>query len=246
MDTLTLVAVFVYFLILGSLVLLLVAPLRYRYYHKLSTTNNNSVKKILGKYEENIHVLLIARQGFLFLLPLFVVLGIFGVEIAKEQLTSLFVLGLSINVFCAAYLSTLTKAKLYVDFGIDKLSDLTREITIEAESEHVIYFRLYNLGFTTLKNSSILVYFGEGFEILPCEFYKYVGLGYRKYFTVQKENGGAAFMPNHDNYQSIPPQEWFLFPLIVKAPKINVQRVAEIQVFSENSWGLTKIPVKVV
>jgi hypothetical protein len=96
------------------------------------------------------------------------------------------------------------------------------------------------LGFTTLKNAVFLIYFGEGFEIVPYDDARYVQLDFSKHFSVQKGNCGVAFMPTHNNYQSLPPQEWFLFPVIIKSPKSQVRPNVEIQVYSENSWGLTK------
>ena len=92
----------------------------------------------------------------------------------------------------------------------------------------------------------ILIYFGKDFTIFSCDDEKYKNMDFCKHFSIQKENGGVAFMPTHDNYQSIPPQEWFIFPVILKTPKELRNLTVEIQTYSENSWGLTKYFAKVI
>ncbi len=246
MSLLMQIAVGTYFFIMTSLSVILLPLIRRELYAKTFSTDNQKVKKFLGKYESNVHFLVIARQISLFFLPFFVALVLTGIAITMQQLTSLFVLGLSINVFWAAYLSTLTKAKLYIDFGVDHQNDVKPEIIVTPDHEHIIFTRFYNLGFNTLKNTVILIYFRNGFEIFPYEDKRYKYLDFCKHFSIQKENVGVAFMPTHDNYQSIPPQEWFIFPIIVKTPKELCNQKVEIQVYSENSWGLTKYFAKVI
>lgn len=197
-----------------------------------------------ARYEDNLHILVLFRQILVFIFPVMLCWVIFGNEFVISQLTSLFVLGLSINVFWLIQLPLMTKAKLYIDFSVDDIKDFKKTINLKTDTEHVIYTRIYNLGFHTLKNALILIYFKEGFEIVPYNDPKYDDLDFKKIFTVQKCNYGAAFSP-HQNFQTLPPKEWFLFPLIVKTPKRNLDREIEIQLHSENSWGLTKYPAKV-
>jgi len=233
---------FVYFAVLGVLVLLLLPRIRKELY--LLPPLPRKLKKL--DYEPKVHYFVISRQILLFFFPFCVGLAIFGFDLIKQQLTSLFVLGLSLNVAWVAYLSMVTKARLYIDFAVDELKgDLKPEITLDAESEHIVYTRIYNLGFTTLKNAVVLIYFGKGFEIVPNDDGRYKQLDFNKHFSVQKGNCGVAFMPTHENYQSLPPQEWFLFPVIVKTPKWQIDRNIEIQLYSENSWGLTKYPATI-
>jgi hypothetical protein len=171
-------------------------------------------------------------------------IAILGVSFASNQLLSLFVLGLSINVFWVVQLPLLTKAQLLIDFGIDTVEKFDSKISLNTSSEHIIYTRIYNLGFSTLKNATVLFYFGRDFEIIPFSDLRYRGLDFEKRFTIQKGNSGVLFTPK-DNYQTIPPQEWFLFPVIIKTPKHELDSRAEIQFYSENSWGLTKYPASI-
>ncbi len=196
------------------------------------------------KYEDNLHILVLFRQILVFLFPVMFCWVVFGSSFVISQLTSLFVLGLSINVFWLIQLPLMTKAKLYIDFSVDSIKDFNKKIILKTDTEHLIYTRIYNLGFHTLKNALILIYFREGFEIIPHNDPKYDILDFKKTFTIQKCNYGASFSPLQ-NFQTMPPQEWFLFPLIVKTPKDNLDRDIEIQVHSENSWGIAKYPAKV-
>jgi hypothetical protein len=232
-----------FFSVLLTLVLLLVTQARSKLYRILALREKSErVLRAANNYEQNVHLLVIGRQILLFFLPFCVALLIFGVDTTKQQLTSLFVLGLSIEVFWVAYLPVLTRARLYIDFGVDELKDMKPEMTLNADSEYTIYTRIYNLGFSTLKNAVVLIYFGSGFGVVPFDDARYKQLDFSKFFSVQKVDYGVAFTPTHDNYQNLPPQEWFLFPLIIKTPKSPVSRNAEIQVYSENSWGLSKYP----
>ena len=200
--------------------------------------------KTEAKYEDNLHILVLFRQILVFIFPVMLCLVIFGNAFVISQLTSLFVLGLSINVFWLIQLPLMTKAKLYIDFSVDGIKDFKTVINLKTDTEHIIYTRIYNLGFHTLKNALILIYFREGFEITPYNDPIYADLDFKKIFSVQKCNFGAAFSPNQ-NFQTLPPKEWFLFPLGVKTPKHNLDRNIEIQLHSENSWGLTTYPAKV-
>ncbi len=237
------IPLYLYFGVLGLTAFFLCPPLRKKLY---LLPLPNKLRKL--NYESNLHYLVIFRQVLLFFFPFCVALAIFGVAPAWQQLTSLFVLGLSLNVAWISYLPMMTKANLYIDFSVDELKDLKPEITVKAESEHIIYARIYNLGFSTLKNTLVLIYFGQGFEIIPYEDDRYKKLDFSKYFSIQEGNCGVAFPPTHENYQCLSPQEWFLFPVIIKTPKSQIQQSIEIQLCSENSWGLTKcqVPIHVI
>ncbi len=96
-----------YLTILAVLVFVLLPPVRKGLYllplpSKLQRLN----------YEPKVHYYVISRQILLFFFPFGVALGIFGFDVVKQQLASLFVLGLSINVAWVAYLSMVTKARL--------------------------------------------------------------------------------------------------------------------------------------
>ena len=133
----------------------------------------------------------------------------------------------------------LTKAHFEIDFRVDNAKDFSPKLTIEANTEQIIQTRIYNLGFSTLKNASIVIYFGKKFEILPFSDAKYIDIDFKKEFTVQKESGGAIFRPNK-NFQTILPQMWLTFPVVVKVPNFEAPSKVIILVSSENSWGLTR------
>jgi hypothetical protein len=191
------------------------------------------------RYEKNVHRFVIVRQILLFLLPLALSASTLGVDVTSKELTSLIVLGLSINVFWVVQLPLLTKAHLFIDFAVDQIEVFRPTIDIDANSEHLIYTRIYNTGFSTLKNAMVLIYFGKGFQIVASGDPRYDNIDFRKDFSVQKNNCGVGFLPTK-NFQTLPPQEWFLFPVIVITPKKQEVPRIEIQLSSENSWGMTK------
>ena len=105
--------------------------IRRAFYAKIFSTDETKVRKFLGKYEANVHSFSNRSSGIHYFSYHFsFLLALIGIDITMQQLTSLFVLGLSINVFWAAYLSTLTKANLYIDFGIDRQRDFKPEIIV--------------------------------------------------------------------------------------------------------------------
>ena len=155
-----LIALVSYFILLGHFVLFLLPQVR----RELRTVH---------KYEGNLHIAVITRQILLFLAPLAISVTILGVEKTAQQLTGLFVLGLSINVFWVVQLPQLTKAHLYVDFAVDQIKEFHPSITIKGNSEHLVYTRIYNMGFSTLKNAMVLIYFGNNIEMIACDDSKY-------------------------------------------------------------------------
>ena len=42
------------------------------------------------------------------------------------------------------------------------------------------------------------------------------------------------------NFQTIPPQEWFLFPIILVTSKNGLMQDITVQLYSESSWGVTE------
>jgi hypothetical protein len=225
------ILLFGYFVLLFHFILVLLPQVRRRL-------------RTLSDYENNVHFFIIFRQILLFLAPLMVSIAIFDVATTLQQLTGLIVIGLSINVFWVVQLPLLTKAQLSIDFGINQLENFYPTISLCAETEYVIYTRIYNTGFSTLKNAMVLIYFGKGFEIIPAEDPKYDNIDFKKYFSVQKGNCGVGFVPTR-NFQTLTPQEWFIFPVIVKSPKKQEMPTVEIQLSSENSWGMTKCNAKI-
>ena len=83
------------------------------------------------------------------------------------------------------------------------------------------------MGFSTLKNATVLIYFGKGFNVIGFKDSRYRDLDFEKMFTIQKCNSGVLFTPK-DNFQTIVPQEWYLFPVIVKTPKKVLDKI-EVQ-----------------
>jgi hypothetical protein len=220
-------AIGLYFALLLILVFIL-SPKRRRY-----LKNKNG-------YEDNLHILVMSRQILLFFLPLMLSVTFLGAVFTLEQLLPLLVLGLTINIFWIIQLPLLTKAQLFIDFSVGDLDHFNSNLLLKPSNERLIYTRIYNMGFSTLKNATVLIYFGNDFEIIPCTDAKYKGLDFEKKFTIQKQHSGAIFTPK-DNFQTLVPQEWFLFPVIIKTPKELLDNSKfTIQFYSENSWGLTK------
>ena len=206
--------------------------------------------KYEGYYRENLHKFVLFRQILLFFLPLALSLVIFGVSFVYEQLFSLIILGLSINVFWVIQLPLLTKAQLSVDFSVDQVDKFSSGLTLIPKIKQVVYVRLYNLGFSSLKNGTVLIYFGEQFKtskctIVPCDDHEYDKLDFKKCFSIQKVHAGVLFTPK-DNFLTIPPQEWFVFPVVVDIPQCKLDSKVKVQFYSENSWGVTEhiAPIK--
>lgn len=209
----------------------------------LSPKRRRYLKRKSG-YEDNLHILVISRQILLFFLPLMLSITFLGVPFTLEQLLPLLVLGLSINIFWIIQLPLLTKAHLLIDFGVDQINDFDSNITLTPKTKHVIYIRIYNLGFSTLKNGTVLVYFGDQFEkskcyIIPSNNEEYDKLEFKKCFSIQKAHAGVSFSPK-ENFLTMPPQEWFVFPVIVEISDCELDSKVEVQFYSENSWGVTK------
>lgn len=183
-------------------------------------------------YERNLHSLVLFRQILLFFLPLMLSVAIFGVSFVSDQLLSLVVLGLSINVFWVVQLPLLTKAQLSVDFSVDQINDFDSNIILTPKTKHVIYTRIYNLGFSTLKNGTVLIYFGDQFEkskcrIIPSNKEEYDKLEFKKRFSTQKAHAGVSFSPK-ENFLTMPPQEWFVFPVIVEISQCELDSKVEV------------------
>jgi hypothetical protein len=98
-----------------------------------------------------------------------------------------------------------------------------------------------------LKSALIEIYFGDGFEVVPCGDERYKGLDFFKSFSIQKTHCGVVFTPK-DNFQTIPPQEMLIFQTVLRKPKNMQTSEVIIQFSSENSWGMrkVKVPIRVV
>lgn len=195
-------------------------------------------KKVARLYEKYLHFLVIIRQVLLFLIPIGI-LSITDFSIASEYSPSLILLGLSFVVFVSIQLPLLMKAHILVTFVIDdKVYNST--ISFKSGKETLVEARVYNLGFSTYKNFTVIFYFGRDFKIVPYDDQKYHDLDFKKKFGIQKIHGGAFFSPK-DNSLTIPPQEVFIFPIYVKVPKKEKEGKIHIEFFSESSWGMTMI-----
>jgi hypothetical protein len=170
---------------------------------------------------------------------------------ALKQFPALIALGLSIIIFWIVELPLLTKADISVTFGVDDGNAIAEEdyvskIVLDPEKENIVNTRVQNLGFSTLKNAVVEIYFGDtGLDVVPCDDPRYSRLDFPKKFSIQKTHCGILFTPKH-NFQTIPPQEVLVFQTIVRVLK-NIQKgevkigKAEIQFSSENSWGIKKV-----
>ena len=166
-------------------------------------------------------------------------------SLLSEQSLSLIVLGLSINIFWIVQLPLVTKANIVVDFRIGESGDFkTDELALDADTRYTIYTRIYNAGYSILKNFVVLVYFQKGVTIIHFNNGEYKTLDFVKEFTVQKCQCGVVFTPLK-NFQTIPPQEWFLFPIILETSKNSLTQDITVQLYSESSWGVTERITKI-
>lgn len=198
-------------------------------------------------FENNLHRFYGVRQLLLMFFPLIFSLTFLGLShsweqiqlILSEHLLSLIVLGLSINVFWIIQLPLIMKANVIVDFSVDSLNNFKEnEILLNSNSRHIVYTRIYNTGYSTLKNATVLIYFERGVTIVPCDESIYGQFDFTKDFSIQNRHCGVAFNCLK-NCMTIPPQEWFLFPVILNT-KNELEEQINVQLYSENSWGIAK------
>jgi len=235
----------VYTIVLMIFITMLCPPVR-RKLKEISLYGDCFKKRIAESYEKYLYILVIIRQVLLFS-ALIVIVSIMDFSITLEYFPSLILLGLSIIVFVSVQLPLLMKAHILVNFKID---DEVYDSTISfkpREDPTLVEARIYNLGFSTYKNSVAIFYFGEEFEILPCNDPKYEHLKFhfKKEFSIQEIHGGALFSPK-DNFLSIPPQEVFIFPMYIKIPEKEKKGIMHIDFYSENTWGMTVIYKQVI
>ena len=196
-------------------------------------------------YRNQLNVFLLIRQILLFLFPLWIVTVTIGATSALNQFPALIALGLSIIIFWIVELPLLTKADILVTFGVDDGNDIPEEeysdkLILVAEKDNIVNTRIHNMGFSTLKNARIEIYFGDGFEVVPSEDARYCNLDFPKKFSVMKTNCGVIFSPM-DSFQTLPPQEVFIFQTIVHPPRKLLRETVIVHFASENSWGLREI-----
>lgn len=200
-------------------------------------------RKIAKLYENYLYLLVIIRHGLLFLTPI-AFFSIVDFSIVSKHSFSLILLGLSFVVFVSIQLPQLMKAHIRVTFTI-KGKGTDSPIVFKSGKEILVEGNLYNLGFSTYKNFTVIFYFGEDFEIVPCDNAKYQVLSFKKKFSIQKRHGGVFFSPK-DNSLIIPPQEVFIFPMYIKAPKKEKVSKVTVEFYSENTWGMTMIDKRVI
>ena len=224
-----------YFALLGLFIFLLVPKVR-----KYS-------KDKIKNYRQIFFLIILALQILIFITPLTLSTYFIGISFVYDQMLSLIILGLSVNVFWIVQLPLITKANIEIDFSTDGLKSCKKNISLKKQCCHIVHTRIYNLGFTTLKNSMIAIYFGKGIKIIPYDEKIYKNIDFVKKFSVQKCNNGVLFTPK-DNWQTIPPQEWFLFPLILETSNDVLELEAKVLFSSEKSWGqkekISKVFVK--
>ena len=226
-----------YFGLLIALICFLLKPFRLHWYRKKEYNKRKS------RFEEKIHTFFWVRQLLFLFFPLMLsilVLGFFKsgeqlLAILSDHLLSMIVLGLSVNVFWIIQLPLVTKANLVIDFSVDKIGDFNEnKITLTADSKHVVYTRIYNAGYSILKNCVILIYFEKNVEIIPSAHPTYDQYDFVKQFNIQKGQCGVLFDPLK-NFQTVPPQEWFVFPVVLKTSKNEDEQDITVLFNSESS-----------
>lgn len=231
-EVIFLFAIVSYFSAFGIFFTLLLKPIRLAFY----AAENKF-------YRKKLHLFFILRQFLIFIFPLmFFITFLCCVcprteffTILSDNFLSLIVLGLAINVFLIVQLPLLNKSNVVIDFSVDNVNDFKEDIELKSNTEQIIYCRIYNSGYSILKNSVILIYFKQGIEIIPYSKVNYEQLDFQKKFSTQECHSGALFAPL-ENFQTIPPQEWFVFPLKVK-PLYRIISFATVLVNSDTSWG---------
>ena len=235
----------VYTIVLMIFIIMLCPPVR-RKLKEIKLYGDCCKRRIADSYEKYLHRLVIIRQVLLFS-ALIVIVSIIDFSIALEYFPSLILLGLSIIVFVSVQLPLLMKAHILVNFKID---DEVYDSTISFKPRKdptLVEARIYNLGFSTYKNSVAIFYFEGDFKIVPHTDPKYEDLEFhfKKKFSIQKIHGGALFSPK-ENFLSIPPQEVFVFPMYIKIPEKEKKGKMHIDFYSENTWGMTVIYKQVI
>lgn len=256
MDLIIWLCVIIYFVALIHLICFTLPSIRKR--HK-SFKPYPPRKEGENFYEKNLQFFVLFRQILLFFLPLALGAIVLGDNVSS-QFSSLFVLGLSLNVFWVVQLPLLAKANLHITFASKPLDENSINdnspneeyrdwLEIDPSKENCVACAIYNLGFHTYKNALVLLYFGKEIEIIPCNDDKLKDrldkLDFNKKYRVQKRHGGAAFNPK-DNYLTIPPKEVFIFPIFVRVKETPIREKVTIEFSSETSWGktVTEIPMK--
>jgi len=195
-------------------------------------------------YETQLHNLVLTRQVLSFLLPTaFLVVLLPPASLEPEHFLGSFVFGLSILIFMSMQLPSLMKAQLHIAFRID--GKYARTIKLESGRTHKVECEILNLGFHTYKNFTIKFYYGKKFKIVPSDYRGYKDLDFKKQFSIQKRLGGVMFTPK-DNFLTIPPQEVYIFPMYVTAPKEKGEYKLKILFNAENTWGMNEIDKRVV
>jgi len=160
-----------------------------------------------------------------------------------EHFLGSLVFGLSILIFMSMQLPSLMKAQLLIVFRID--GKYARTIKLESGKTHKIECEILNLGFHTYKNFTVKFYYGKKFKIVPSNYRGYKDLDFKKQFSIQKRLGGVMFTPQ-DNFLTIPPQEVYIFPMYVMAPKEKDEYTLKIEFNAENTWGMNEIYKRVI
>lgn len=161
----------------------------------------------------------------------------FSIEL--EHFIASLVLGLSILIFVSTQIPLLMKAHLLINFTVDGKGSGSR-INFRSGETHTVEVLIRNFGFSTYKNFVAKIYFGPDFKIIPYNHSKYKDLDFKKEFSIQKKHGGAMFTPK-ETFLTIPPQEVYIFPLIIKAPDEGKEYRLHIEFNAENTWGMNVI-----
>lgn len=207
-------------------------------------------------YANHLNFFLLIRQILFFLFPLSLASAIalftYDMNWVFGQFPTLIALGLSIIIFWIVELPLLTKADIFVDFGVDDGNAIPEDayidrILLDPEKDNIVNTRIQNLGFSTLKNALVVIYLGDGVDVVPCDDPEYNRLDFPKRFTIQKTHCGIKFTPK-ENFQTVPPQEVLVFQTKIRKPKNLQKGEVTIQFSSENSWGLREIkaPIEIV
>jgi len=134
------------------------------------------VRRALRKepwYDKSLNYFLLTRQILFFLFPLWAAAIIVGLNGVLNQLLTLVALGLSITIFWVIEFPLLMKPDILVTFGVDEGNaqgdaipegKFIEKLVLSSEKDNIVNTRIRNMGFSTLKNSRIAIYFGDGFE----------------------------------------------------------------------------------
>lgn len=209
--------------------------------------------KIAHYYYKDLLSILLTTNIFGTLFLPFCVVGIydniFEKDFLQKNVTSLFILGITLIVFFYIQVPTMRKPSIYVTALKSLGGEFERRphptLCLRSGAEELILFDISNLGINFYKNCCVWFSFPKDFELIGYNEKTYGQIDFKKGFVIQKRNTAAIFSPDK-NYQSIAPTNELAFPIKVKTPREKTEnKEVMISVQCENRFGEAKKLIKI-